>query len=108
MASLVFDIETSAQSHENLDEAQLESLIRPAEQLPEGKERESKREAIERMFNLWPFTAQCVCICMINADSGRGQVLYISDDYEAGAGGPVEFVRKWHLATQGTTSLWGF
>ena len=92
MASLVFDIETSAQPRENLDEAQLAYLFRPAEQLPEGQESESKREAIERMFNLWPFTAQCVCICMINADSGRGQVLYISDDYEAGAGGPVEFV----------------
>ena len=94
MASLVFDIETSALPRENLDEAQLEYLFRPAEQVPEGPEREEKREALGRMFNLWPFTAQCVCVCMINADSGRGQVLYISDDFEegTGAGGPVEYV----------------
>ena len=92
MASLVFDIETSALPKGHLDEAQLEYLFRPAEQLSEGPEREEKREAIGRMFNLWPFTAQCVCICMINADSGRGQVLYISDDYETGPSGPVEFV----------------
>jgi len=92
MASLVFDIETSALPKDHLDEAQLEYLFRPAEQLPEGPERDEKREAIGRMFNLWPFTAQCVCICMINSDSGRGQVLYISDDYETGPSGPVEFV----------------
>jgi DNA polymerase elongation subunit (family B) len=92
MASLVFDIETSALPREQFDEAQLEYLFRPAERLEHEAEREAKREEIGRMFNLWPFTAQCVCICMINADSGRGKVLYISDDYEADSDGPVEFV----------------
>ena len=92
MASLVFDIETSALPQEEFDEAQLEYLFRPAEQIENEVERSEKREEIDRMFNLWPFTARCVCVCMINADSGRGQVLYISDDYEANPGGPVEFV----------------
>ena len=80
MATLVFDIETSCVSKDNLDESQLEYLCRPAENLEDETEREKKREQIERMFNLWPFTAQVVCIAMLNADSGRGKVYFASDD----------------------------
>ncbi|MBL69370.1 MAG: hypothetical protein CMO74_13150 [Verrucomicrobiales bacterium] len=92
MATLVFDIETSALPREHFDETQLEYLFRPAESLRDEVEKEVRREEIGRMFNLWPFTAQCVCVCMINADSGRGQVLYVADDFEGEQGGPVEFV----------------
>ena len=89
---MVFDIETSALPREQFDETQLEYLFRPAAQLGGEAEREAKREEIGRMFNLWPFTAQCVCICMINADTGRGQVLYLSDDFEETGDGPVKFL----------------
>ena len=92
MPSLVFDIETSALPREHLDEGQLEYLFRPAEQLEDESAREARREEIGRLFNLWPFTAQCVCICMVNADSGRGQVLYLCDDFEEADEGPVKFV----------------
>ena len=92
MSCLVFDIETSALPKEHFDEAQLEYLYRPAENLPDEADRERKREEIGRQFNLWPFTAQCVCICMINSDSGRGKVLYLSEDFEEGSGGPIEYV----------------
>ena len=51
MASLVFDIETSALPREEFDEAQLEYLFRPAEQMENEVEREGKREEIGRMFN---------------------------------------------------------
>ena len=42
----------------------------------------------------WPFTAQVVCIAMLNAETQRGQVLFSAEDYEeeAGASDPVEFV----------------
>ena len=87
----MFDIQTSALPRETLDEAQLEYLFRPAENLPDEAERARKREEIERQFNLWPFTAQCICICMINADSGRGKVLYLSDEFEESPEGSIAY-----------------
>ena len=57
-------------------------------------------------MSLWPFTSQVVCIAMLNAETLRGQVLYVAEDFEdvgdkgppaapdatkAGAGG-VEFM----------------
>jgi predicted PolB exonuclease-like 3'-5' exonuclease len=44
-------------------------------------------------MSLWPFTSQVVCIAMLNAETLRGQVLFIAEDVEAGEeGGPVEFM----------------
>ncbi len=92
MATLVFDIETSRLPRETFDEAQQEYLFREAEKLPEA-DREAKRAEIERLFNLWPLTAQVVCIAMLNADSARGQVLFLAEDYdETAEAGPVEFM----------------
>jgi len=94
MARLVFDIETSALPLEHFDEAQQEYLFREAQRLPTGDEQAGRRAEISRQFNLWPFTAQVVCIAMVNADTGRGQVLFQADDFEeefeAGEGS-VEF-----------------
>jgi DNA polymerase elongation subunit (family B) len=94
MAKLVFDIETSALPPEGFDEAQQEYLFREAEKLAAGPERETKRAEIRQQFNLWPFTAQVVCIAMLNADTQRGQVLFVAEDFEeeAGEAGPVEFM----------------
>lgn len=84
VATIVFDIETSALPLETFDEAQQEYLFRELEKLAEGPERETKRAEIQRQFNLWPFTAQVVCVAMLNADTQRGQVLFLSDDFEDG------------------------
>ena len=94
MAILVFDIETSALPVEQFDEAQREYLFRDAEKLPDEAAREAKRTDLRSMMSLWPFTSQVVCIAMLNADSSKGQVLFIADDFEANAAevGPVEFV----------------
>lgn len=94
MARLVFDIETSALPLEHFDEAQQEYLFREAQRLPTEEEQAGRRAEISRQFNLWPFTAQVVCIAMVNADTGRGQVLFQADDFEeeSDAGdGTVEF-----------------
>lgn len=93
MATLVFDIETSRLPVEMFDEAQQEYLFRDAEKLPES-DRAARREEITRQFNLWPLTAQVVCIAMLNAESQRGQVLFQAEDFEddSEAAGPVEFV----------------
>jgi DNA polymerase elongation subunit (family B) len=94
MAKLVFDIETSALPLENFDEVQQEYLLRELEKIPEETVRAARREEILRQFNLWPFTAQIVCIAMLNAESLRGQVLFTAEDFEedAAEGGPVEFM----------------
>ncbi len=94
MARLVFDIETSALPMDSFDPAQQEYLFRDAERLPEGDARDGKRAEILHQFNLWPFTARVICIAMVNADTGRGKVLFVADDYEpdpAAEAGPVEF-----------------
>ena len=83
MATLVFDIETSAVPLDSFDESSQEYLMRPANNLPTSEEQEAKREELTRMMNLWPFTAQVVCIAMINAETLRGQVIFIADDFES-------------------------
>src|ERR1041384_5442270 len=94
MATLVFDIETSGLPAETFDETQQEYLFRDAGQLPEGGPREARRAEIQRLFSLWPLTAQVIAVAMLNADTQRGQVLFLADDYEENAGesGAVEFV----------------
>ena len=94
MAKLVFDIETSQLPLEQFDEVQLEYLFRDAQKQPDDAAKETRRAEIQQQFNLWPFTAQVVCIAMLNADSARGQVLFQAEDFEADAGeaGPVEYV----------------
>jgi DNA polymerase elongation subunit (family B) len=94
MAKLVFDIETSALPIDHFDEAQQEYLFRDAQKIDDETARGEKREEIVRFFNLWPFTAQVVCVAMLNADSCRGQVLFTAEDAEDGGEvpGSVEFV----------------
>jgi 3'-5' exonuclease len=93
VATLVFDIETTAQPLENFDEAQQEYLFRETEKIDDAIARQARRDEIARMMSLWPFTSQVVCIAMLNAESLRGQSIFIAEDFEdAGEAGPVEFV----------------
>jgi len=82
MAKLVFDIETSALSLEHFDDTQQEYLFREAGKIPDEIARATRRAELQQQFNLWPFTAQIVCIAMLNADTERGQVLFTAEDYE--------------------------
>ena len=93
MARLVFDIETSALPLEKFDEAQQEYLFRELEKIADETARAARRVEIHRQFNRWPFTAQVVCIAMLNAETARGQELFTAEDFEEEAeAGPVEFV----------------
>jgi len=91
MATLVFDIETAGLPLEQFDDVQQEYLLRDAEKLPDDGARAARREEIQRFMSLWPLTAQVVCVAMINADSERGQVLHLAEDYEEEPSGPVKF-----------------
>jgi len=94
MARLVFDIESSALPLELLDEAQQEYLFRECQKLADETARNTRRTEIQAQCNLWPFTAQVVCIAMLNADTSRGKVLFIAADHEpdVDAAAAVEFV----------------
>ena len=82
MATLVFDIETSALPADSLDEDQQAYLFRELDSMEDPVEREKRRSRLCDMMALWPLTSQCVCIAMVNADSRKGQVLYLADDFE--------------------------
>jgi hypothetical protein len=60
MATLIFDIETSALPLDQFDEAQQEYLFRDAEKMADEPSRLTRREEIQKQFNLWPLTAQAV------------------------------------------------
>ena len=93
MPRLVFDIETSALPVENFDDVQQEYLFREAARQTDDASREAKKTEIAQLMSLWPFTSQVVCIAMLNADTKRGQVLFIAEDFEDDASdGSVEFV----------------
>src|ERR1043166_344007 len=94
MAKLVFDIETSALPLDHFDEAQQEYLFRECERIADEVARTARRTEISQQCSLWPFTAQVVCIAMLNAETARGQVLFTAPDFEedTGEAGPVEFV----------------
>jgi DNA polymerase elongation subunit (family B) len=82
MATLVFDIETSALPFENFDEVQQEYLFREAEKLGDEIAKDNKRAEIKQFMSLWPFTSQVVCIAMLNAETQRGQTLFVAEDFE--------------------------
>jgi DNA polymerase elongation subunit (family B) len=94
MATLVFDIETSALPPETFDEVQSEYLFRDCERIEDLAGREKRRAEITQMMSLWPLTSRVVCVAMLNVDTARGQVLFTAEDFEEGTleESPVEFV----------------
>jgi 3'-5' exonuclease len=94
MATLVFDIETSALPLDQFDEAQQEYLFREAEKLADETAKSAKRGEITRFMSLWPFTSQVVCIAMLNAETQRGQTLFVAEDFEEveEENAPVRFI----------------
>jgi|SRR4051812_18790865 DNA polymerase elongation subunit (family B) len=82
MPKLVFDIETSALALDQFDEVQQEYLFRECAKIAEEAARATRRTEIHNQCSLWPFTARVVCIAMVNAESGKGQVLYTAAEHE--------------------------
>lgn len=107
MAPLILDIETSALPKDFFDDAVLEYLFRPAARETDPDAKQAKREEIERLFSLWPFTAEVVCIAMLNAKTQRGKVFLVAEDYEEDEtqAGPVSFV-PFPEETEMLTAFW--
>lgn len=67
MSRLVFDIETAGFPFDALDESQQEYLLHFARG-------EDEKEAEKLKTSLYPYTAEVVCIGMLNVDSGEARV----------------------------------
>ena len=67
---------------EAFDEVQQEYLFRDAMRQPTLEAQEARREELKQQLSLYPLTSQVVCIAMVNADSGGGQVVYLADDFD--------------------------
>ena len=93
MPKLIFDIETSAQPLENFDEVQQEYLFREANKIPDEAQRAARTSEILKLFSLWPLTARVVCIAMLNAETSKGQVLFMAEDFEEDAGADSKQVK---------------
>ncbi|HYE31306.1 MAG TPA: ribonuclease H-like domain-containing protein [Methylomirabilota bacterium] len=89
MSHLVFDIETAALPLESFDDVQQEYLLREANKIEDPAARQMKSEDLQRQFSLYPFTARIACIAMLNAESGKGKVLYTADDFEEETSSPI-------------------
>ncbi|MAT39770.1 MAG: 3'-5' exonuclease [Ectothiorhodospiraceae bacterium] len=85
---LVFDIETAGYDFDSLDDQMKEYLLKFAET-------DEEIEAEKLKINMYAYTAQTVCIGMLNVDTMKGQVLvqapegadrWVSDD------GNVEYI----------------
>jgi DNA polymerase elongation subunit (family B) len=94
MATLVFDIETSALPLEQFDDVQQEYLFRDAQRVADPAARQLRQDELKRQMSLWPLTARVVCIAMLNPATLRGQVLFVAEEQEdqSADAGPVEFV----------------
>jgi 3'-5' exonuclease len=85
---VILDIETSGYPFESLDEKQQEYLLRFAE-TPAAREEEKLK------VNLYPLTAEVVCIGLLNVDTGQARVLIRTPEDAApwsDPGGTVEYL----------------
>ena len=78
MRKIVFDIETSAYPFESLSESQQEYLLRYAEKETDPEKKETQiREAI-RYTSLYPLTAKCIAIGILDVEKEKSFVYYES------------------------------
>ena len=75
MNRVVFDIETLGFPFESFDDAQQEYLLKFA------KTDEEREEALQRL-SLTPYTAQILCIGMLNPDTKQGKVFFQAEGLE--------------------------
>ncbi len=107
MGSLIFDIETSV-SQQPLDEVDREYLLSPADKEKDEAAKAEKRQQLEEQFSFWPFTAEIVCIALINSATEGGRVLYVSDDYEEPAPDAAIRFESFPGESELLTAFWGY
>ena len=82
MRKIVFDIETSAYPFENLTESQQEYLLRYAEKETDPDKKETQINEAIRYTSLYPLTAKCIAIGILEVEKEKSFVYYESKKSE--------------------------
>jgi len=82
MRKIVFDIETSAYPFESLSESQQEYLLRYAEKETEPDKKQKQIDDAIRYTALYPLTAKCIAIGILDVEKEKSFVYYESEEVE--------------------------
>jgi len=82
MRKIVFDIETSAYPFESLSESQQEYLLRYAEKEVDPDKKEKQIDEAIRYTALYPLTAKCIAIGILDVEKEKSFVYYESEEAE--------------------------
>jgi len=79
---IVFDIETSAYPFESLSESQQEYLLRYAEKETDPDKKQTQIDQAVRYTSLYPLTAKCIAIGILDIEKEKSFVYYESEEME--------------------------
>jgi DNA polymerase elongation subunit (family B) len=82
MRKIVFDIETSAYPFESLSDSQQEYLLRYAQKELDPDKKEKQIDEAIRYTALYPLTAKCISIGILDVEKGKSFVYYESEEKE--------------------------
>ena len=82
MRKIVFDIETSAYPFESLSESQQEYLLRYAEKETDSDKKQKQVDEAIRYTSLYPLTAKCIAIGILDVEKEKSFVYYESEEAE--------------------------
>lgn len=82
MRKIVFDIETSAYPFESLSESQQEYLLRYAEKETDPDKKQTQTDQAIRYTSLYPLTAKCIAIGILDIEKEKSFVYYESEEVE--------------------------
>jgi DNA polymerase elongation subunit (family B) len=82
MRKIVFDIETSAYPFESLSDSQQEYLLRYAEKETDPDKKEKQIDEAIRYTALYPLTAKCIAIGILDVEKEKSFVYYESEEKE--------------------------
>ena len=82
MRKIVFDIETSAYPFESLSDSQQEYLLRYAEKETDPDKKEKQIDEAIRYTALYPLTAKCIAIGILDVEKEKSFVYYESEKTE--------------------------
>jgi DNA polymerase elongation subunit (family B) len=79
MRKIVFDIETSAYPFESLSDSQQEYLLRYAQKEPDPDKKEKQIDEAIRYTALYPLTAKCIAIGILDVEKEKSFVYFESE-----------------------------
>lgn len=106
MRQIVFDIETCAYPFESLSESQREYLLRYAEKETDIEKRTLMIDDAVKYTALYPFTAKCIAIGILDVQKGITCIYYESAEYEEWTSEDKTILYKGMSETEILESFW--